>query len=157
MHNRNFNNFLYFNRNFPNHLNVLLHNDLYWLDDLFLDKFFPYHYNLLYMNFFNDNLHNLLYNLWDLYNSLYDLDYRNDLLYYTINGFVNGLDVVAYLEGLAILDHRYHFLDYSLDDFNLGNLHNSLHDLFLYHRHLHDLLDNLFNRNNLFPYNLNLL
>lgn len=140
MDDRHLNDPLDLNRHFANDLDNFLDDNLYLLDDLLPDKFFPYNLDLSELNFLHNNLNYLLNDLRDLnypFNSPVDWNYS---LNYPINRFVDGLDVVDNLQSLPVLDDGDCLLDYPLDDLNCRYLDYPLDDLLPDHCHLNNSL-----------------
>jgi hypothetical protein len=90
MNHRNLNYFLYFKWNLFNNLDDLFYNYLY------LFRYLMFYYLLFYDLYLSDldPLYNYLYDLLDYLRNLHD---RDDFLDYSIDGFVDSLDVIAYL------------------------------------------------------------
>ncbi len=153
----NFYDLLNLNRNFLYHFNVLLHDDLHWLDDFLPDQFLLYDDHFLDLHSLNNHLHNFLNHLRHLHNSLNGFDDWNNLLHDTVNRLVNGFNVVADFKCLAVLYHGDYPFDDAFNNLYGGHLNNSLHNLLLNHRHLHKFLHNFLHRNNFLLDNLYLL
>jgi len=119
-------------------------SDNFYLFDTILDNnLFPNDWNFLRLSNNGIGLNNFLNNLWNLNNFLDSLNNRNWFLYDSINNLISHFNVIFNFLGISVLYLRNNLLD---NLFNFNNLWN-LNDFF------NKFLDNYWNLDYLF-YNL---
>lgn len=98
-----------------------------------------------------------LYLLRHFFYPLFDLDYWNYFLNYTVNYLVLHFNVIFNLPCTTVFNNRHYFLYYLLYLYYLRYLNNSLYYFFNKDRHFNDLLNDLFDWNYLLNNDFNLL
>jgi hypothetical protein len=150
MDNRDFDDFLNFDRDFFNNLNDFLNDDFDGFDDFLPDKFLSDDLNLSKLNFLMDNLNNFLDDSWNFNNFLYGLDNWHNFLNDTVDRFMNGFNMIMHFKGFSIFDCGNYLFNHTFDHFNL-NLFDYLFDNSVFvDWDLNNFLNDPLNGNNFF-------
>lgn len=154
---RDFDDFLHFDRNLFDDLDDFFDDDFDGLDNFLSDNFFSDDFDLSDLDFLVDNFDYFLYDCWYFNNFLYFPDDWHNLLNDTINRFVDSFDVIVNFECLAIFDCGDYLFNNALNNFNPDFFDYFLNYSIFVDWHFDNFLYDSFHWHNLFPYHLNLL